>query len=405
MKIIIAGAGIGGLTAALALHAKGIEVAVCERAPEILHLGVGLTLLPHAIAVADRLGLVDALAQVSTETNQMHFRTRRGETVWHEPRGRAAGHKVPQFTIHRAALHKVLLDALAERAPGALQLGARLVSAAEQDDGVTASFERPDGSRFQLTGDGLIGADGLRSELRRQFFPDEGPPVWSGRMLWRGSVDWPPFMGGDAVVISGGTNSKLIVYPIGPGRTPGHQLMNWAVIWRTGNPGDPVPAAEVWNGEAQLSDIAHLLPEFTFPEVDLAAMVAATPVFWKFPMSDRDPLPHWSRGRMTLLGDAAHPMFPFGANGAAQAMIDGAAIADALAADPNVTRAFAAYEDTRRAPANTVVELNRQGGPERIIDIAEARAQDGALDVVFPMEERRQILQDYAKVAGFLKRG
>jgi 2-polyprenyl-6-methoxyphenol hydroxylase-like FAD-dependent oxidoreductase len=403
MKVIIAGAGIGGLTAALSLVAKGVEVVVCERAPEILPLGVGLTLLPHAIAVADRLGLVDEIADVATEIEHMHFRTRRGESVWHEPRGTAAGHKVPQFTIHRAALHKVLLDALASRAPGSLKLGTRFVSFRECPERVVATFQREDGSSFEIEGDGLVGADGLRSELRRRLFPEEGPPVWSGRMLWRGSVDWPSFMNGEAVVVSGGTNAKLVVYPIGPGQFPGHQLTNWALIWRMGNPGDPIPASEVWNGEAQLEEIAELIPQFTLPEVDVAALIAATPVFWRFPMCDRDPLPNWGRGRVTLLGDAAHPMFPFGANGAAQAMIDGAVLADALSADPSVPMAFASYEKSRRPVANRVVEMNREGGPERIIDLAEKRGEAGDLSQVFPMEERRAILDEYARVAGFAK--
>ena len=404
MKIIIAGAGIGGLTAALSLTAAGIDVVVCERTAEILPLGVGLTLLPHAIAVAERLGLVEELAKVATEIEHMHFRTRWGETVWDEPRGTAAGHKVPQFTIHRAALHKVLLDALQARAPGSLRLGAKFTSFSETREGVTATFENADGTTFTVEGHGLIGADGLRSELRRCLFPEEGAPVWSGRMLWRGSVDWPSFMDGTAVAISGGTDSKLIVYPIGPSARPGHQLMNWALIWRTGNPGDAIPASEVWNGEAQFDEIAPLLSQFTFPEVDVAALIAATPVFWRFPMCDRDPLPRWGRGNVTLLGDAAHPMFPFGANGAAQAMIDGAAVADALLAESSVALGFAAYEKLRRPVANKVVELNRLGGPERIIDVAESLAEKGPLAEVFPLEQRREILAEYANIAGFARK-
>ncbi|MDR5654581.1 flavin-dependent oxidoreductase [Ruixingdingia sedimenti] len=404
MKVIIVGAGIGGLSAALHLHRQGIPCTIYEKVPELLQLGVGLTLLPHAMTELDALGLVPALDRVAVRTEHLYYRTRHGQGVWDEPRGLPAGYKVPQFSIHRAHLQQVLLDAVRERLPeGALVLDAAFEDVAETAEGVTARFRRADGSAFEAGGDILVGADGIHSAVRRRFHPDEGMPRWSGLMLWRGAVDWPGFMDGRSIIISGGTDCKFILYPIGPGRTPGTQLMNWAVVVRQAGPGGSPPAREDWNREAKHEDLRALLTRFTVPEADIAAMVAATPVFWEFPMCDRDPLARWSFGRVTLLGDAAHPMYPFGANGAAQAILDGRALADVLASGARGAEALRAYEAERLPKANDVVARNRIGGPERVIDEVESRAPDPFADVdaVLPHAEREAIVRGYSRLAGF----
>ncbi|WP_158970386.1 FAD-dependent monooxygenase [Chachezhania sediminis] len=409
MKVLIAGGGIGGLTAALFFQKAGIEVRVFEKVPEIRHLGVGITLLPHAVKTLDMIGLMEPLDALGIRTDRMLFRTRQGQDVWDAPRGLAAGYDVPQITAHRADIHQVLLDAVADRLPeDALTLDAAFEAVEQTDSGVVATFRRSDGSTIEATGDVLIGADGIHSGVRRALNPDEGAPRWSGLMLWRGSTDWPRVLDGHTIINSGPISRKFIFYPIGPGKTPDTQLMNWACVVRQAEPGAPTPGQESWDREAKAEVLHPILKDFTVPETDIRALVDATPVFWDFPMCDRDPLTTWTKGRVTLLGDAAHPMYPFGANGSAQAILDAEAIARhcaGLSDDP--AGALAAYQDERLDKVNQVVAGNRTGGPERVIDEVERLAADlpgqrfEDIEDVLPMADRDAIVNGYSRLAGF----
>jgi len=222
-------------------------------------------------------------------------------------------------------------------------------------------------------------------------------------MLWRGATDWPVFRDGRTVIISGGSDKKFVVYPIGAGLTSETRLTNWAAVIRLAAPGTPAPHREDWSRPGVRAHFADALKDFTVPEVDIVDLVAATPEFWDFPMCDREPLPRWSFGKITLLGDAAHPMYPFGANGAAQAILDAKALAERLATTPAPVAALALYEADRRDKANQVVAINRTGGPEAVIDAVEARAPDGfaAIDDVLPFEDRKAIVKGYSRTAGF----
>jgi 2-polyprenyl-6-methoxyphenol hydroxylase-like FAD-dependent oxidoreductase len=230
-------------------------------------------------------------------------------------------------------------------------------------------------------------------------------PRWSGRMLWRGAVDWPVFLDGRTVIITGGSDRKVVLYPIGPGKTPQTRLTNWASVVRIAEEGTPPRQREDWSREALHEDLLPVLKDFVIPETDIEALVSATPVFWEFPMCDREPLTHWSQGRVTLLGDAAHPMYPFGANGAAQAILDAKCVAEKLAAGGDPAAALDAYERERLPLANKVVATNRTGGPEGVIDAVEARYRDGIEDVeqLLPFAQREAIVRGYANLAGFAR--
>lgn len=408
MKVIIAGGGIGGLTAALFLHKAGVPVRVFEKVPVIQHLGVGITLLPHAVKALDEIGLMAPLDKLGVRTDRMIFRTRGGQDVWDAPRGLKAGYDVPQITAHRADIQQVMLDAVAARMPaGTLTLDAACETVEDTGSGVRVTFRRADGSALVEEGDVLIGADGIHSAVRRHLNPGEGPPRWSGLLLWRGSVDWPVVLDGHTILNSGGINRKFIFYPIGPGQTPGTQLMNWACVVRQAPPGTPAPGREDWNREAKAEVLHPILRDFTVPETDIRALVDATPVFWDFPMCDRDPLTRWTKGRVTLLGDAAHPMYPFGANGSAQAILDARMLGQVCGAGGDPAAALLAYEAARLGPVNEVVAGNRSGGPERVIDEVESRIAHlpgqrfDDLEKVMPLAERDAIVNGYSRIAGF----
>ena len=405
MKVLIAGGGIGGLIAALFLHRKGIDCEIHERVPEVQEVGVGLTILPHAVILLSELGIFDALDKESIRTEYMYFRTRWGQTVWEEPRGLAAGYPIPQLSIHRGRLHAALYDAVRERvSPEAVHLGSNVTSFVEAATKVritTASASGP----AEHEGDILIGADGIHSAVRRQLYPHEGVPRWSGRMLWRGSTDWPVFLDGRTIINSGGADKKFIVYPIAAGEAAETRLTNWAAVVRVADAGSALRQREDWSREALREDLIPVLDDFRVPEVNIKDLVAATPVFWEFPMCDREPLAHWSFGRTTLLGDAAHPMYPFGANGAAQAIIDAKCISERLASAADPVEALKQYEVERLEPANKVVSMNRSAGPEGVIDTVEARCSGPVEDLneVMPFAEREAVVRGYAKAAGFAR--
>ena len=409
MHVLIAGGGIGGLAAALSLHQAGIACTVFEQVREPRELGVGINTLPHAIKELAALGLLDVLDQAGIRTRELIYANRFGQVVWRELRGTDAGLDTPQFSIHRGKLLGVLLAAVRARlGANAVRTGCRLVAVTERPDGITATFEQRDaGTTVEATGDALIGADGIHSTLRALFYPDEGPPVWNGSMLWRGAAEWPTWIDGRTMIIAGGMGAKFVYYPIhaDPAR-PDMRLTNWAVLVRVAQDAATPPRREDWNRPGVFSELEPLVRDrFRLDFVDPLALIRASGEFYEYPLCDRDPLPRWSFGRATLLGDAAHPMYPVGSNGASQAVLDARALARHLTAGPDVPTALAAYDAERRPMTAEIVLNNRKGGPERVIDVLEARAPDGFTDVeqVASHAEREAIVRGYATMAGFAK--
>ena len=407
MTVLIAGAGIGGLTTALMLHARGIPCTIYEAAREVREVGVGINVLPHAIGELAGLGLLPALDAVGVRTRQLSYLTKQGQEVWSELRGMHAGHEVPQFSIHRGRLQKVIHDAVIERlGPDAIRTGRRLAGFVQDDGGVTAHFTDSveGGAGATVRAEALICADGIHSAGRRVFYPNEGAPSWQGVVMWRGAAEWPVWGDGESMAIGGGLGGKIVLYPIAPA-TGDTQLMNWVVNVRIKDPSVSTPPPDNWSRQAPLAQVLPHALRFSVPGMDIGGLVKATPAIFEYPMADRDPLPRWTFGRVTLLGDAAHPMYPVGSNGASQAILDARCLADALARAEHPRAALWAYEKERLPKTAEVVRTNRLGGPERVIDEVEKRAPAGFtdLDAVLSFEERKAIVGGYAAMAGFSK--
>ena len=407
MKVIIAGGGVGGLVTALMLHARGIDCEVFEQADGIRELGVGINTLPHAIKELADLGLLDRLDAVAIRTYELFYTNRFGQEIWREPRGLDAGYDVPQFSIHRGRLQTVIYQAVRARlGESRIRLNCRLGSFTQDDGGVTAYFfDRTGAHRHTARGDVLIGADGIHSVVRDKLFPNEGPPRWNGLMLWRGAIDWPAFLTGRSMIVAGGLAAKLVIYPIAEGSRPDKRLTNWAVVGRVGDPSMPIPQKQDWSRPGRFEDLMPHVQRFRIPYVDARGLIEATNEFWEYPMCDRDPLPRWSHGRVTLLGDAAHPMYPVGSNGASQAILDARCLADRLKDADHPVHALWSYEQTRLPMTAEIVQMNRRGGPEGVIDAVEARAPEGFsnVDDVLSFEQRKAIVRGYASAAGFAR--
>src|SRR3981081_3071116 len=349
MKAIIVGGGIGGLTTALMLRARGIASELFEQSDTIRELGVGINTLPHAIRELAGLGLLQKLDDIAIRTDELYYLNRHGQEVWRESRGIDAGHDVPQFSIHRGRLQSVIHRAVEERlGPDAIHAGWRLGAFTQDEGGVSAYFFDRSGAHIKtVRGDILIGADGIHSRVRETLFPDEGPPCWNGLMLWRGARDGPVFLTGRSMIVAGGLHAKVVVYPIAEGSSPANRLTNWAVLVKVGENNATPPRREDWSRPGKREELMPHVDRFKVPYVDVRGLISATPEFYEYPTCHRAPRQDWPWGRVTLLGAPAHPMYPVGSNGASQAILDARALADSLAHAEHPRQALLAYEAKR----------------------------------------------------------
>jgi 2-polyprenyl-6-methoxyphenol hydroxylase-like FAD-dependent oxidoreductase len=403
--IIIVGGGVGGLTLGLALHAAGIPCRIFESVAEIRPIGVGINLLPHATKELAALGLEQALAQVAIATTDATFFNRFGQLIYQEPLGRAAGYEHPQFSIHRGDLQMALLDAFRARAGADRFITNHHCLGVEQDaSGVSVHFaDGPSGTnRTTVRGRVAIACDGINSAIRKQFFPGEGEPRYSGINMWRGVTRWKPILSGASMVRAGWmSHGKMVIYPIRPAGADGLQLINWVAEIET-----PVYRKRDWNRPGSIDDFIGAFADWHFDWLDVPALMRSADSVLEFPMVDQDPLPRWSFDRVTLLGDAAHPMVPRGSNGAGQAILDARALTSALLEHPDPVAALAVYEKQRLEATTRIVLTNRSNPPDVILREVFERTHDkpfAAIEDVISRDELVALSEGYKRIAGYSK--
>ena len=402
MRIAIIGGGIAGLSAALSLVAAGFKPVVYEAVNEIKPLGVGINLLPHAVRELTELGLLDDLRKIGVEIEDLTYLMQDGRQVWNEPRGLKAGYRWPQIAIHRGQFHLCLLEKVRQvLGPDAVKTGWAFSHLEQRDDGVRAFFRTGGDPSIPIEADVLIGADGIHSAVRRQFYPNEGRPIWNGVSLFRSTTKLPLGAFGPKMLWAGHSDQKFIAYPIVIDKTANEMVLNWVCDLRMAEPGST--PREDWNRAIDRSAIMPRFADWKWNGVDVEALIAGGSDVFEFPMVDRDPLPRWSFERVTLAGDAAHPMYPIGSNGATQAIIDGRVLAYYLAMASDPASGLKAYEEARREATSRIVLGNRAQGPDKVLEIARQRAANpGAdIDAVLPLEERADIANSYKSLAGF----
>ncbi|MGI9368396.1 MAG: flavin-dependent oxidoreductase [Ruegeria sp.] len=398
MTVLIAGGGIAGLSLGLTLHQIGVPFRVFEAAQKIQPMGVGINLQPNAVRELLDLDLGDQLDAIGVRTRQYGFYSKLGKTIWEEPRGLWAGYAWPQYSVHRGALQMMLYDALLDRAgPDCVITGARAVGFGT---GTGATLLLDDGNRAE--GQFLIGADGIHSSIRSQMYPDEGDPIWNGRVLWRATTRAPEYFGGAAMVMIGNDDLRIVAYPISETGSDGLATINWIAEKRF--PLDATWKKEDWNRPADINDFLPDFSDWRFDWIDVSNLIRGAEVVYEYPMVDRDALPRWTRDRVTLIGDAAHPTYPVGSNGASQAIIDARVIGAKFLEHGLSRQALQAYEDAIRPVTTGVGKANRAGGGpdgvlQRVEDLCGGDFQ--AIDDVIPRSELAAHAEKYKSIAGF----
>ncbi|OQW61383.1 MAG: hypothetical protein A4S14_17565 [Proteobacteria bacterium SG_bin9] len=405
MTVLIAGGGIGGLTLALSLHQIGVPCRVFESVPELKPLGVGINVLPHAVRELIELGLHDELDKHGVRTKELAYFSKHGKPIWNEPRGLDAGYKWPQFSIHRGILQQILLDAAIERlGRDNILTSHHLTHFKEIDGGVRADFVNKTTGNNAGIHDGklLIAADGIHSAIRTKLYPDEGPPIWNGRILWRGITPSSAFLSGRTMIMAGHQVLKFVCYPIS--KEPdanGQYQINWIAerefdrthAWRR----------EDYNRAAKIDEFLPWFEDWRFDWLDVPGLIKNCPHAYEYPLVDRDPVNRWTFGPVTLMGDAAHPMYPIGSNGASQAILDARTITREILKHGETIAALEAYEAERRPATTDLVMLNRKNGPEQVMQLVEERAPGGfnVVTDVLSQQELEDIANNYKRVAGF----
>jgi 5-methylphenazine-1-carboxylate 1-monooxygenase len=400
MKVIVVGGGIGGLSLALSLHQAGIAVRVYEAVDDPIPTGLGINLQPTAVRELTELGLGDALARTGIATQELAYFNKLGQLVWSEPRGLPAGYKWPQYSIHRGQLQQLLMRAVRERiGENNFCSGLRLVAFEQDRYRVIAKFRSVSSRTLLDDADILVGADGIHSTVRSELYPNEGEPRFAGQLMWRAATDAEIFLGGRTMVVAGHFDQRIIAYPIGRSTKEGRLLTNWVCQMAVT---EQAPPREDWNRWTSKERVLTAFGKWSFPWLDVPDLINRAPEILEFPLVDRDPVQAWTFGRVTLLGDAAHPMQPIGSQAGTQAVIDARVLTAALLAVSDPIEALRRYDIERRPIMNDIVVRNRHFGPEAALQLVEERAPNGfdRIDEVVSQQDLKTIAASFSSAAG-----
>ena len=401
-EVVIVGAGICGLSLALALHGHGVACRVFERAPAITELGVGITILPHAMRELRALGLDQAVASAGIENRSSAFFNRFGQLIYREPRGRYAGYAHPEIGVHRGRLQAILYEAALLRLGDRIHVNRRCIGVEQDDAGASALLEETTTGRrlAPARGAAVIACDGVNSVVRGQLHPDDAL-AFAGINTWRGVTRRKPILDGRTYLRIGSIlTGKIVIYPIADDvEGSGDQLVNWVAEIKR----DRFERND-WNAPGNLDDFHPIYAGWRFDWLDVPELIRGAGAILEYPMVDKDPLERWTFGRVTLAGDAAHPMYPRGSNGAAQAVIDARVLADCLRSHGDPRAALRAYEEMRRAPTSRIVRANRQHPPDfiniKVEELVGDRPFDN-LDRYITQEQLKALSDEYKRIAGF----
>ena len=400
MTVLISGAGIGGLSLALSLHQVGIPCRIFESVNTIKPLGVGINLQPSSVRELIELGLLESLDQISLRTEEVIYASAQGGKIWSEPRGTKAGYKWPQFSINRGQLQMLLFAEVQQRlGEDVISTGCEVIRWSDANDGVEIVTRKPGTEQeTSVNGSVFVAAEGIHSKTRAQLYPDEGLPKWGHIVMWRGVTRGPRYLSGRSMAMIGEKKRKFVCYPIAD--TTNGSLINWIADLQF--PPDFEWEREDWNRPGKVEDILPEFRDWTFDWLNVPEIIQGADQIFEFPMVDRDPLPKWTHGKMTLLGDAAHPMYPIGSNGATQAILDARVLTRELLSHGQTAKALEKYEAERRPATSAIVLANRGDGPDKVLDIVAERAPDGFEDIsdVLTQAELENTASAYKRTVG-----
>ncbi|MFN3554136.1 MAG: flavin-dependent oxidoreductase [Novosphingobium meiothermophilum] len=405
-QVLIAGGGIAGLALALTLHEIGVAATVFESVRELKPLGVGINLQPNAVRELEDLGIGEAeMDAVGIPAREWALVGLNGREIYAEPRGKLAGYNWHQYAVHRGAFHMLLYRNVIERmGPQAVRLGEKITGYRKDGSGgVTALVEDAQGARHEVPGTLLFGADGIHSAVRAQMHPDQPPIHWGGTIMWRGTARGVPIRTGSSFVGLGTSRHRVVLYPISHPDADGLADINWIAEQTYDTDHDWTKSG--WFRPVELAEFAHEFDGFVYDWLDLPTLLAKSEVAYENPMIDRDPLPTWVDGPVCLIGDAAHPMYPTGSNGASQAIMDARQMGRIMLEQGVTPAALAAFDAAFCEPIGQVAMRNRGAGPFGLLNMVDERCggQFDNIDDVIPAHERSAFMLAYQQAAGFAK--
>jgi 2-polyprenyl-6-methoxyphenol hydroxylase-like FAD-dependent oxidoreductase len=407
LPVLIAGGGIGGLSVALTLQQIGVPCRVLESVAELKPLGVGINLQPNAVRELYELGIgADRLDEIGLPAREWALVGLNGKDVYSEPRGLLAGYRWPQYAVHRGGLQMLLHCTTVERlGAGAVLTGHRVVGYRNEDDGVAVLVRTSAGKPAEFRATLLVAADGLHSAVRAQMHPQQPPIHWGGAIMWRGMTPGVPIRSGASFVGLGTHRHRVVFYPISrPDTATGLATINWIAEITVDTSTRALRDGD-WNRKVAIDSFIHHFEGWRYDWLDVPAMLRGADEVFEYPMIDRDPVPTWVDGRVALLGDAAHVMYPTGSNGASQAIMDARVLGAAMLEHGVTKEALQAYDRKLCAEISAVVLRNRGAGPFGLLNLLDERCGGvfDDIDAVIPAKEREEFMSRYRVAAGFAK--